>query len=739
MEPTSRVLIVDDEDSNLDMLSRRLSRCGYSVLTASDGAQAMQILKQSHVDLVLLDQMMPGMTGLDVLREIRSMKSVEKLPVIMVTAVSDSFAIAEALDLGANDYVTKPLDFQVALARIRTQLALGREDNKVRRSEERHALAARGSGEGLWDWDIAADTIYCTPESHRLAGFAPREDSYRPGTCFARVHPSDRLALRAIFANSAAQPRQHETMRGTDVPEPGTSNPEARDEIAGEFRFRHASRRYRWFSLRGVTLRNVRGAPVRYVGSITDVTAPLTIDTLTGLANKRLLQDEIDAAIHRHRKDSALPYCVFLFDIDHFKLLKPTLARSTRQLLLVLLAERIQKVIDEFVSDTNGRSLPPPILARLSEDEFGILLHAVQSEAEAEELARRLSRSMRPAFALEDRDIFCSVSIGIAFRQPAHRCADDVLRDASTAMFAAGFRGVGKWLIFEDSMRKLRDQRLQMDIDLRLGLERQQFEVYYQSRVHLETGVICGFEALVRWNHPVRGIISPLEFIPIAEENGLIHEIGLWVLERACTQTQEWRQRFNLDSSFEVSVNLSPRQCREPHLVKDVADILRRTGLPPSSLNLELTESLLMEDMDQAKLVLQSLKDLGVGLKIDDFGTGYSCLKYLCEFPFDSLKIDRSFTKDLDQSSIETEEIVRTILQMAGNLKMEVVAEGVETMAHVARLQALGCKYGQGFLFSRPISAAEVELLLELPPAGGIDADRTHEPGTLDRFPEEAA
>ncbi|MBB5058012.1 diguanylate cyclase (GGDEF)-like protein [Granulicella aggregans] len=690
MESSSKVLIVDDEDSNVDMLSRRLSRCGYNVVSASNGEQALRMLEESPVDLVLLDQMMPGMTGTEVLRKIRASKSAQRLPVIMVTAVSDSSAIALALDLGANDYVTKPLDFQIALARIRTQLAMGREEDKVRKNEERHVLAARGSGEGLWDWDLTSNTVFCTRELHSLVGLAAREQAYHPRSCVARVHPGDRRAFALAF----------------------TSTDDPADESASQFRLRHESGRYRWYSLRGVTLRNADGVPIRRVGSITDVTARLTIDTLTGLANKRVLEEEIETAILRRARVPSGRFCVLLFDIDHFKHLKPSLTQAGCQLLLIRFAERVQKVLSEFGSSELENPGNPPIFARLAEDEFAILVDPLRHVSQAELLADLLTREMRPSFSIEEREIFCSISLGLVIGRPDHKSAEDVLRDANTATSAAELRGAGKWVLFEESMSKLRDQRLQLDIDLRTAVKREEFEVFYQSRVHLDTGAICGFEALVRWNHPTRGQVSPLEFIPIAEESGIIHDIGLWVLERACEQTQLWRKQYNLAEDFEVSVNLSPQQCKEPNLVSSVTEILQRTGLPASSLNLELTESLLMEDIDQAKAVLHALKRLGIGLKIDDFGTGYSCLKYLCQFPFDSLKIDRSFTKELDQDSVEIEEIVRTIVQMAGNLKMEVVAEGVENAAHVSRLRELGCKYGQGFLFSRPVNAAAAERML---------------------------
>jgi diguanylate cyclase (GGDEF)-like protein len=699
MEHSSRVLIVDDEDSNVDMLARRLSRCGYSVVTATDGKQALSRLEESPIDLVLLDQMMPGMTGTDVLRKIRDTTSAQQLPVIMITAVTDSSAVARALDLGANDYVTKPIDFQIALARIRSQLAMGKEGSKVRKSEERHVLAARSAGEGLWDWDLAANTIYCTPEVHRLAGATPHENSYSPRECLSRVHPNDRRSLAGALSASP-------TAKSPESPEDSVG------DIACQFRLMHASGQYRWFSLRGVTLKDSAENLIRRVGSITDVTARLTIDSVTGLANRRVLMDHVESALLDKHRNTSDKFCVLLFDIDHFKHLLSSLTSSAKQQLLVQFAERIASVLLGFSVNTKNNLSAPVLLARLDEAQFGVFINAIESGAQAESLAEQLTRAMLPSFLIEERGIFCSISIGVVIQEGNTQSAEDVLRDAKTAIVAAELRGTGQWALFDKSMRTTLENRLQLEIDLHRAVTMHEFEVFYQSRVRLETSAICGFEALVRWNHPTRGLVPPLEFIPLAEENGLIHEIGMWVLEKACLQTQTWRQEYALADDFEVSVNLSPQQCKEPTLVGRVTEILKSTGLPPSSLNLELTESLLMEDIDESKSVLHSLKSLGIGLKLDDFGTGYSCLKYLCQFPFDSLKIDRSFTKELNKNNIEIEEIVRTIVQMAGNLKMEVVAEGVETVAHVTRLQELGCKYGQGFLFSRPVNAASAEAML---------------------------
>jgi EAL domain-containing protein (putative c-di-GMP-specific phosphodiesterase class I) len=261
-------------------------------------------------------------------------------------------------------------------------------------------------------------------------------------------------------------------------------------------------------------------------------------------------------------------------------------------------------------------------------------------------------------------------------------------------------------------MQETRERRLQLEEEMHTALEKNQFEVFYQPRVELETSRICGFEALVRWNHPVSGLISPLEFIPIAENNGFICELGEWILQQACTQTQQWISHFHLAPDFEISVNLSVRQCRQPDLTKQILTALRLSGLDAKHLKLEITESLFLGDFKVAKGVLQKLKALGLGLKLDDFGTGYSCFQYLCDLPFDSLKIDRAFVRRLGDGSAQATEVIRSVVNIGHSLNMEVIAEGIENEEQAEQLSAIGCQFGQGFLYSKPVNASTAEEIL---------------------------
>jgi EAL domain-containing protein (putative c-di-GMP-specific phosphodiesterase class I)/PleD family two-component response regulator len=703
MKPTPRILVVDDEESNLDLFSRRLTRAGYLVDTARDGLEALQIAERGQIDLVLLDQMMPGLSGLQVLSELRKKYTAQQLPVIMVTALTDSSQVVEALDHGSNDYVTKPVDFQVALARIRAQLGHQNADRELRKSEERYALALRGSGRILFDWDRIEDTVYYSPEWYRLLGFEPEDAELKNEKRFSRVHPFDLPLLK-----QALNVNENSSLPASEAKE---QNP-AKDSIQVEFRVRRRDGEYRWVSLQGMTFRNAASVPVRFIGSLTDITVRKTVDELTGLENELTMMNELQATILRYQEYPATTFAVLIFKVDTFGLIEQSLGQAASEELLQEVARKAQTALFGCVS---MKDLARPCHLRpahISKDEFGLVIDPVHQPAEAEAVAACLVAAMRSPIIVAQREVICSIRIGLVLYQPEYRDPLALIRDARTALSAAKPESATPWKIFDASMRKLQEDLLQLDIDLRHALERHEFEVYYQSRVSLATFETCGFEALVRWNHPTRHLVLPDAFISLAEEHGLIHEIGIWVLRQACEQLRLWQQAYVLPEDFEVSVNLSAHQCREPLLVQQVSEILRETGLPPVNLNLELTESRLLDNIEEARTILRSLKSLGVGLKMDDFGTGYSSLKYLNELPFDCLKIDRSFTANLDKNEQDTVEIIRTILQMARNLNMEVVAEGIESAAQFARLKKMGCQFGQGFFFSRPVCVTETESLI---------------------------
>ncbi|MBS1802419.1 MAG: EAL domain-containing protein [Acidobacteria bacterium] len=685
---TNRILVVDDEEFNRDVCVRRLQRKGFEAISASSGDQALEKLQAQSVDLILLDYMMPGLSGLDLLRFLRQSWSAQELPIIMVTAVTDSHSIAQALDEGANDYITKPIDFSVAMARIRSQLARKRAEAALRKSEERYALAAKGANDGLWDWDLVSNEIYYSPRWREMIGLS-EDISHDPAEWTSRVHQTDVDDLKAALLKH---------IEGLD------------STLQVEYRIRHRNGSYRWVSTRALAVRNDAGKAIRMVGSQSDVTDRITTDPLTGLANRLLFDARLEESLHQYREGSRYSFAVLYLDVDRFKLINDSLGHAAGDSLLREVATRLRNSVRDMEISSRPDS---DIVARLGGDEFAILLLGIADRAQAENACERLATAIRPAIQLPDNDIYCSVSIGVVLASQTYNAISEMLRDADTAMYAAKAVGGGHWAVFEPAMQNRVRMRLQTETDLRHALDRRELRVFYQPRVMLSTGEIRGFEALVRWNHPARGLIMPGEFISIAEETGLIVEIGAWILKEACRQMKEWHGQYARHPQLDIAVNLSVRQCREPDLVAQIKATLDETGLPPECLHLELTESLLLDDIASARKLLQDLKALGVGLKIDDFGTGYSSLRYLCDLPFDTLKIDRSFTIQLGAGEDTAEDsVIRTIIAMAQNMSMGVIAEGVETEEHVKRLLAIGCHFGQGFFFSKPVSAADTEQLL---------------------------
>jgi diguanylate cyclase (GGDEF)-like protein len=442
-------------------------------------------------------------------------------------------------------------------------------------------------------------------------------------------------------------------------------------------------------------------------------------DALTGLPNRLLLTDRLRLAIERAKRHPAHSYALIFLDLDRFKYINDSLGHAAGDELLVAIAGRL------------GEHLrPADTVARLSGDEFAVLLDGLEDDGDAIRVAERVQGELNAPFNLGGHEVFTTASIGIALSSPGYEDPENVLRDADTAMYRAKENGKARYELFDAVMHARAVERLRLENDLRRATERGEFRVFYQPIVSLADDHVTGFEALVRWQHPERGLVPPSDFIPVAEETGLIVEIGEWVLREACRQMREW-QRLSFDNRLlNISVNLSGRQFLQPNLIGCVKRILHETDLDPGRLKLEITESMMMENAEAASAMLVQLRALGVQLSIDDFGTGYSSLAYLHRFPVNTLKVDRSFVMRMGDAG-ENSEIVRTILTLASNLGMDVIAEGVETEGQLAQLKAMRCPYGQGYLFSKPVDAASAGALI-----GAVEATPpapAHRPGRLRR------
>ncbi|MGQ9369946.1 sensor domain-containing protein [Azospirillum sp. A39] len=562
-------------------------------------------------------------------------------------------------------------------------------EQQLRRSEERYALAARGANDGLWDWDLVTGDIYYSPRWKAMLGHAEADVAGDPQEWFSRVHPADVAGLEAAIALHLAGER---------------------DGLQHECRMRHADGDDLWVLLRGLAVRGHDGRAVRMAGSMTDITARKKAeqqllfdalhDAMTGLANRTLLLDRIGQALDRTRRTGNRHFAVLLLDLDRFKSINDTLGSLVGDGILKTIAERLER--KRSVGDT---------LARLSADEFGILLSDIDDVGDALAAAERLSRAVAQPLPLEDHDVVLTCSVGVALSVTGYERPEDMLRDAGLAVYRAKSGGRNRVDVFDSTLRRQAMAMVRTEADLRTALEQGQLCLHYQPIVAVASGRIAGFEALLRWRHPVRGLVPPPDFIPLAEETGLIVPMGRWVLKEAVRQVARWQVRFPRREPLFMSINVSSRQFLDDDLPGLLRETLAETPVPPRSLKLELTESLLMQDPARCRAIMQQIRAMDVRLSIDDFGTGYSSLAYLHRYPADTLKIDRSFVQAVSTGE-SSAAIVQVITTLAAILGMDAVAEGVETESEAAFLRDVACKYGQGFFYARPAPADAVEALL---------------------------
>ena len=590
-----RLLIVDDISDNRTILTRRFQRRGFDVVEAECGLTAIELIDKESFDLVLLDVMMPGMDGIETLKRIRSRNSASELPVIMVTAKSESTNIVDALELGANDYVTKPVDFAVALARVNTQISRKRAVERVASANEE----LRKVNEGL-ERRVEERTSRLIDANQRLkVEIADREES------------------------------------------------QARSQYLAYH------------------------------------------DSLTGLGNRLLFKEQLEEAL-RDVSVASHPLAVLFLDLDGFKAVNDTLGHSIGDLLLKSVAAKLRDILPR--TDR---------IARLGGDEFAILQISATQPGSSIALAEKIIEVVGQPNSIDGHDVTVGASVGIAVARPGDINTENFLKSADLAMYSAKSDGRGTYRMFDPEMDAIVQARRLLERDMRTALAQDGFRLFYQPLVNLQTKKVTAFEALMRWQHPERGMVPPSDFIPVAEEMGLIVQLGEWALRQACAEATEW------PDGVCVSVNLSPLQFSKGNLVSSVMSALASAGLPASRLELEITESVLLEKSERNITILNQLRGLGVRISMDDFGTGYSSIGYLRSFPFDKIKIDQSFVRDLlvDEGSLA---IVRAIAGLGVSFGMITTAEGVETEEQMRCLNLEGCIEVQGYLYSRPVPANEI-------------------------------
>lgn len=591
----------------------------------------------------------------------------------------------------------------------------------LKESKERYALAVRGAKDGLWDWKLKTNEVYFSSRWKSLLGRQESEINNNLDEWFKHIRLEDTERVKVELATHLEGLTPH---------------------FECEYRMLHKDGTYRWMLSRGLAVRDADGKASRMAGSQTDITERKLAeeqllhdafhDSLTGLPNRALFMDRLGHAVERVKRHEDSVFAVLFIDLDRFKVVNDSLGHMSGDRLLVTAAKRLEHCLRS--GDT---------LARLGGDEFTILLEDIKDISDATDVAKRIQASLTLPFSLSGQEVFITASIGIVLSTTGYERLEDILRDADTAMYRAKAQGKACHQVFEKAMHLRAVTLLQLENDLRRAVMSlahqghehiaaslpsspeetmwttvpeemtQDFQVHYQPIVSLASGIIKGFEALVRWQHPTRGLVSPTEFIPIAEETGLIVPLGYWVLRSACCQMYAWQERFPTDPPLTISVNLSSKQFLQPDLIEQIDQILHETGLSACSLRLEVTESAIMENAETAATMLFQLRDLGIQIYIDDFGTGYSSLSYLQRFPVNALKIDRSFVSRMGVDG-EDSEIVQTIVLLARKLGIDVVAEGVETAEQLAQLRGLCCTQaqGQGYFFSKPLDCKAAETLI---------------------------
>jgi len=653
---------------------------------------ALSAITKNSYDVYFIAYRLDKKNGLELAHQV--IKNNPKTPIILFVEKKEKTLISKAINKGLIDYLVKD-EFNVSVLdrSLRYCTKLLQMLAEAKEIKQWYDLLVQNTGVGLWEWDLKKNKIEFSTRWKSMLGHKKNEIGNKPEEWFNRIHAEDRDTVDKEIQLHLKGSTPH---------------------FQKEYRIRHKNGTHFWVFTHGVIVRDNKNKPVKVVGIQDDITGRhLTedqlrqsafYDTLTGLPNRILFLDRLGRAIERTKRRHDHLFAVLFLDLDRFKTVNDSLGHEVGDQLLIAASRRFLNSIRD--ADT---------AARFGGDEFAILLDNIRDISDALRVSERIQEELKEPFNLKQQQIVTSTSIGIALSSTGYTKTADCLRDADSAMYRAKARGGGAHEIFDESMHSKAVARLKTESDLRQAIKRDEFVAFYQPIISLETGSISGFEALVRWQHPEQGLLFPAEFIPIAEETGLIMDIDLLVLRQACEQMHKWHKKFKRNPGFSISTNLSRKNLDQPGLVERVKTVLKETGLDPRSLRQEITESHIMEDPDAAARILIKLKELNILLHMDDFGTGYSSLSHLLKFNIDTLKIDGSFVSNMHVRG-ENFEVVRSIIKLAHNLGMDVIAEGVETADQLAQLKTLKCEYAQGYHFAKPINKKAIEALLSKNP-----------------------
>lgn len=686
--PARSILVVDDAPDARLVMQAALRKAGYEVRLATDGEDALQQFRDRPTDLVMLDVDMPGRSGYEVCAELRAQAGV-LLPIVMVTGLDDVGSVNAGYQSGATDFFSKPINWAHFGHRLQYLFRTHEATLNLRAAESRMAAILEALPDYLFELDL---------DGRLVDVWAPGALAGLDGAVVGR-NVADVLPAPAVSACMEALRAAHDT---------GGSNGQQFELPRGDG---HA-----WFELSVSRKAVLAGETPRFILLARDITerkdaeqhiARLAyFDSLTGLPNRLTFLDRVDHEIRRCA-DSGQRLAVLFMDLDGFKNVNDTLGHSAGDRVLQTAADRLRASLrptDLLARAGAGREVE---LARLGGDEFTALVLDIHAPQDALAVAERIGQAMRSPFIVDERTLTLTASLGIALYPDDGGDAETLLKHADTAMYHAKSTGRDNAQVYSAALTEHLRARMDLDADLRVALARDQFRLVYQPQIDVASGRVHSVEALLRWQHPLRGLVMPQDFIPLAQETGLIEAIGQWVLHTACTEASAWMQA---GAPMAVAVNLSPTQFRRPTLPQMVERVLADTGLPPELLEVEITEGVLMDNTASARSLLLDLRAQGVRTALDDFGTGYSSLAYLTRMPIGKIKIDRVFVAGLLDGG-ESAAIVRAVLAMADSLGMDVTAEGVETLGQAQALMAIGCNYLQGYYLSRPVPAADVPAL----------------------------
>jgi diguanylate cyclase (GGDEF)-like protein/PAS domain S-box-containing protein len=704
-ETRPQILVVDDDRMIRTLAREWLEGAGFLVSEAPDGKAALASFDKARPDLVILDIEMPGHDGFEVCRALCDRFGADAVPVLMATSALDRESIDRAYEVGASDFMIKPINWPLLIHRVRYLIRENRNFSRVRHSKASLANAQRIARVGSWEWNTETNEMEWSDEVLRILGLEAGKVEVGYESFRRRIHPDDRELveeqIREALLLSVGFTVEHRMMR----PDGTVRYVRQQGEFVADDRRSGA-----WVSgtIQDVTEQRQAQERIRFLANY---------DSLTGLANRRLFKERLHRAITRAEARGHLAALLFL-DLDRFKRINDTLGHSAGDRLLRAVADRLRDRVrgSDVVGRPDSDDDQDPPVSRLGGDEFTVLLSKISDPDDAGDVAKRILEALPEPISVEGHEIWTTGSIGIAVYPMDGEDVETLLKHADTAMYHAKERQRNSFHFFSKSMNAALVRKLALETRLRDALECDEFRVHYQPRLDLRTGRVLGMEALLRWEHPDLGVVSPKEFIPITEEAGLITEIGSWVLRAACAQTKEWQEAGH--PRMRVSVNVSSRQITYRDITDSVVAALRETDLDPHDLELEITESVVIRDDEATALTLRDLRAMGVRVALDDFGTGYSSLSYLTRFPLDTLKMDLAFIRDVatDPSAAG---VVTGVIAMAHSLGLQVVAEGVDSEDQAKILREMDCDEVQGFLYAGALPPEEFVAFLKKRQAEG--------------------